>query len=224
MLLDEISKNQDLTQRELSSNLGIALGLINSYLKNLVSKGYVTVSHIPKKRYKYFLTPKGLVERTRLTYAHLRNFTNLYRVARRDFRQLFQAVANSNVTRVGFCGVGEVAEIAYLSLKEVNLELTGVFDDLEGSSGKEVNFFGLTVAPLSEAADAGCELLVITSFQRGDELRKALKQNRVREDAICDISKGGWLKKIDARGPDGNRPDNAKGNVDDNAGDAADGE
>ena len=50
-LLDEISKNHELTQRDLSRKLGVALGLINSYLKNLVSKGYITVSTIPRKRY-----------------------------------------------------------------------------------------------------------------------------------------------------------------------------
>ena len=43
LVLDEISKNGNVTQRDLSKNLGIALGLVNSYIKNLVSKGYVTV-------------------------------------------------------------------------------------------------------------------------------------------------------------------------------------
>jgi len=38
LLLDEISRNNEITQRDLSKRLGIALGLINSYIKNLASK------------------------------------------------------------------------------------------------------------------------------------------------------------------------------------------
>ncbi len=37
LVLDEISRNNDLTQRALSNKLGFALGLINSYIKNLAS-------------------------------------------------------------------------------------------------------------------------------------------------------------------------------------------
>ncbi|MDP2753608.1 MAG: winged helix-turn-helix transcriptional regulator [Nitrospirota bacterium] len=89
LLLDEISKGHPLSQRDLSKRLNIALGLVNSYIKNLVSKGYITIRAIPTKRYAYFLTPKGFAEKTRLTYHHLQNFTNLYREARRDFQKLF---------------------------------------------------------------------------------------------------------------------------------------
>jgi predicted transcriptional regulator len=74
LLLDEISKNNEITQRDLSERLGIALGLINSYIKNLASKGYITISQIPRKRYKYYLTPQGFIEKTRLTYHHLQGF------------------------------------------------------------------------------------------------------------------------------------------------------
>ncbi len=196
LVLDEISRDDSLTQRDLSKRLGIALGLINSYMKNLASKGYITVSQIPRKRYKYYLTPKGFQEKTRLTYAHLRNFTNLYRVARKDFRLLFQAVGRDNVRRIVFCGVDEVTEIAYLSLQEAALELIGVVDDRsEGST-----FFDHEVMPLSGTMMFEPEVVVITSFQRGEELMRALCDAGVDKGMICDISGGGWLKRIRERG------------------------
>ena len=67
-ILDELSNDDSLTQRDLSSRLGIALGLVNSYIKNLVAKGYITVKTIPAKRYAYYLTPKGFAEKTIITY------------------------------------------------------------------------------------------------------------------------------------------------------------
>ena len=193
LLLDEISKDAGVTQRSMSKDLGIALGLINSYVKNLISKGYVTVSGIPKKRYTYYLTPKGFREKTRLTYAHLKNFTNLYRVARKDFSRLFANITErTNIQKVAFSGIDEITEIAYLSLKETTLELAAVFDN--DSAGK--NFFGLTVRPIADVAAIKPDLIVITSFAGSSELKEKLLKAGVDETIICDISTEGCIKKI----------------------------
>jgi predicted transcriptional regulator len=192
-LLDEISKNKDLTQRDLSNKLGVALGLINSYLKNLASKGYITVSTIPKKRYSYYLTPSGFKEKARLTYHHLQNYTNLYRVARKDFRTLFDAISEDPaVESVAFCGIDEITDIAYLSLKEVGVTLSTVIDDkLAGG-----NFFGHEIVSMNDARVASSDLIIITSFKDGDQLAKSLVDGGIDMMKICDISKGGWLKRV----------------------------
>jgi len=193
LLLDEISRNHELTQRDLSKKLGVALGLINSYIKNLASKGYITVSNIPKKRYKYYLTPSGFAEKTRLAYQHLQNFTNLYRTARRDFHTLFGSIKNGKAKRIVFCGVDEVTEIAYLSLKEVGLELHGIVDD----SLAQRKFFGLDVLPLSEASTLGYDIIIITSFAGGERLKEALLDAGVDEKDIRGLNTDGWIKKIE---------------------------
>lgn len=192
LVLDEISKNNEITQRALSKKLGIALGLVNSYLKNLVNKGHVTVSAIPRKRYKYYLTPKGFAEKTRLTYHHLQNFTSLYRVARKDFRALFYHLEDCGVRSVAFCGVDEVAEIAYLSLNEVDIKLFGVLDN-ERAGG---DFFGYSIKPVKEVLSFDAERIVITSFAGADRVIQELKESGLNEDKLIDISKGGWLKRI----------------------------
>lgn len=193
LLLDEISKGNELTQRDLSKSLGVALGLVNSYVKNLVSKGYVTVSQIPRKRFKYYLTPSGFAEKTRLTYQHLQNFTNLYRVARRDFHLLFNHLQNSNIKNIVFCGVDEITEIAFLSLKETDLSLSGIIDI--ASAGKK--FLGQDVYAIEEIRNIGYNIVVITSFQNGEALKKGLFDLGVNEKDIYDISAGSWLKRIE---------------------------
>ena len=160
LLLEELSKGNVVTQRDLSKSLGIALGLINSYLKNLVTKGYITVTAIPKKRYKYYLTPKRITEKTRLTYHHLQNFTNLYKVARRDFQELFHVLEKDGVKDLIFCGVDEVAEIAYLSLKEVNIRLIAIMDDEKAGE----KFFEYDVLSLNRIDEQLREPIVITKF------------------------------------------------------------
>lgn len=193
LLLDEISKNNELTQRDLSKKLGVALGLINSYIKNLASKGYITVSTIPKKRYAYYLTPSGFKEKTRLTYQHLQNFTSLYRVARHDFHTLFHNIKKSAIKRVVFCGVDEVTEIAYLSLKEADLDLAAIVD----VSPRGKRFFGYEVRPPGDLPSIDYDIAIITCFQGEEALKKALLEAGVSEERIYGISEGGWLKKIE---------------------------
>lgn len=170
-LLSEISGEEPLSQRELSRRLGIAVGLVNSYLKNLVSKGFVRVKNFPSNRYAYLLTPQGIAEKSRLAYQHLNYFTSLYTVARQDYLELFRRLERSGVREVVFCGVDEVAEIAYLSLQETGLELVAVMDDERQG---EI-FFGLPVVAL---ADGGKEIrtsFVITSLKRNDKIAEVLR-------------------------------------------------
>ena len=92
LLLSEIEKEEKLSQRELANRLGIALGLVNSYLKNLVNKGFVRVKAFPRNRYGYLLTPKGIAEKSRLAYHHLSYFTSLYTTTRQEYVDLFKRI------------------------------------------------------------------------------------------------------------------------------------
>lgn len=179
-LLSEISGEEPLSQRELSRRLGIAVGLVNSYLKNLVSKGFVRVKNFPSNRYAYLLTPQGIAEKSRLAYQHLSYFTSLYTIARQDYLDLFRRLEASGVREVVFCGVDEVAEVAYLSLHETGLKLAVVMDD--GRVGEQ--FFGLTVLAIKDGAGVGCTPVVVSSLKRRDELLKALLGLGVEEGRV----------------------------------------
>lgn len=169
-LLSELSNDELLSQRELSRRLGIAVGLVNSYLKNLVAKGYIRVKNFPSNRYAYLLTPQGIAEKSRLAYQHLSYFTSLYTVARQDYLDLFCRLKESGVNEVAFCGVDEVAEVAYLSLQESGLILLAVMDDERAGE----NFFGVSVVRISECAKETNLPVVISSLKKRDELKQNL--------------------------------------------------
>ena len=184
LLMEEITREEPVTQRELSRRLDIALGLVNSYLKNLVAKGYVRIKEFPKNRYAYILTPQGIAEKSRLAYQHLSYFTNLYRIARQDYAVLFRSLAAAGVRNVSFCGVDEVAEIAYLSLQETGIVLTAVMDDEKVGEG----FFDRVIVSLAEGMKTGADRFVVTSFKRGNGLRDQLVGLGAGRDAICFVS------------------------------------
>lgn len=180
-LLSEISGEEPLSQRELSRRLGIAVGLVNSYLKNLVSKGFVRVKNFPSNRYAYLLTPQGIAEKSRLAYQHLSYFTSLYTVARQDYLDLFRRLEDSGVREVAFCGVDEVAEIAYLSLQETGLQLVAVMDDERQGE----LFFGILVVSAAQGVTVEPAVLVVTSLKRRDELVQILKDLGVAAGRVC---------------------------------------
>jgi DNA-binding MarR family transcriptional regulator len=179
-ILDELSRNDSLTQRDLSSSLGIALGLVNSYIRNLIKKGFITVKAIPSKRYAYYLTPTGFAEKTRLTYHLLHDYTRIYREAKNNLRQLFKEMSSKGIRKVVFAGSDEVAEIAYITLQETNIELVGVLD--EESAGKE--FFGKKIKSLSALSDLDFDCVVITSYLKREKLYKELLSNGVSKKAV----------------------------------------
>ena len=192
-ILDELSNNDSLTQRDLSSRLGIALGLVNSYIKNLIAKGYITVKTIPRKRYAYYLTPKGFAEKTRLTYDLLHDYTRIYREARTNLKKLFQELRDAGCRRIVFAGADEVAEIAYLSLQEAGLELVAIVDD--DAEGR--NFFGTPIKKLESLRDLDYDIILISTYLKRTELYKQLLDLGVDRNLIR-ISLNGTDEVVDS--------------------------
>jgi DNA-binding MarR family transcriptional regulator len=179
-ILDELSNNDALTQRDLSKRMGIALGLVNSYLKNLIAKGYITVKNIPSKRYAYYLTPNGFAEKSRLAYDLLHDYTRIYREAKNNYRQLFFELERSGEKRIVFAGADEVAEFAYITLQDTKLELAGVVDtDRAGEL-----FFRKEIKTVEHVKNFPNEQIVITSYLKSEMLVKALLQNGIDEKRI----------------------------------------
>ena len=50
-------------QRDLSKKMDISLGMTNMLIRRLVSKGYIRIRQLNKKKTQYILTPKGFTEK-----------------------------------------------------------------------------------------------------------------------------------------------------------------
>ena len=83
-LLESVERDGGTSQRRLAAELGIALGLVNAYLRRCVKKGLVKVAHAPARRYAYYLTPQGFAEKSRLTVEYLSYSFSFFRAARAD--------------------------------------------------------------------------------------------------------------------------------------------
>jgi DNA-binding MarR family transcriptional regulator len=169
-ILTAIGEGRPLTQRDLAQRLGVALGLTNLYLKRLARKGYIKIidfSRKPsaRKRLRYLLTPKGLTEKSRLTYEHVAYSLSLYRRARQTLRESLSQLPEEGLKRIALYGVGEAAELAYLTLKEFGLEPLGVFTRDGGGS-----FLGFPVRSAVSIVDDNPDAIVLASFDRPEPM------------------------------------------------------
>ena len=157
-LLEAVHQDSRVTQRGLASQLGIALGLANIYLKRMIRKGFIKVVNVQPNRITYLITPRGIAEKARLTYEFMDYSLHLYGEVRQHLRLALQNCAEAG-QRVAICGRGEAAELAYLSLKESGLEPVAVFD---GEGGGE--FLGIAVRPLVEHATVDYDLIIVATL------------------------------------------------------------
>jgi len=127
-ILETINNKSDVTQRHIAKNLGVALGLANSYLKRCVNKGFIKIKQVPTNRYLYYLTPNGFAEKSRLTARYLTRSFDFYRDASGSFVKLYNECMIKEWKFLLFCGASELAEIAYIRAQEFDIEIIGTFD------------------------------------------------------------------------------------------------
>ena len=92
-LLESVEQDGAKSQRRLAAELGIAVGLVNAYLNRCIQKGLVKVSQAPARRYAYYLTPQGFVEKSRLSLEYLTYSFRFFRQAKLDCQQCVRARA-----------------------------------------------------------------------------------------------------------------------------------
>jgi len=82
-LLRTVEQDCRLTNRIAARKLGVSLKLAHQLLARMVAKGLLHVRVVHARRWDYFLTPRGLGEKTRLTLEFLDFSMRFYREARR---------------------------------------------------------------------------------------------------------------------------------------------
>ncbi len=168
-LLDAVEQNRAQSQRLLASELGIALGLVNAYLKRCVKKGLVKVRSAPARRYAYYLTPQGFAEKSRLTVDYLSYSFGFFRQAKTDCYHLFKAATARNVGKVLLVGQSDLAEIAALCAMEHGVKIVGVVQ--KGTAKPQ--FIGLPVFEEFDAVTDPFDAVLITDVLRPRETCEA---------------------------------------------------
>lgn len=140
-LLTAVAENGTTSQRSLAGRLGIAVGLANLYVKRCVRKGLIKISQAPARRYAYYLTPAGFVEKSRLTIDFLSTSFGFFRRARSEVEAVLRETQERGWQHVALFGTGELAEVAVIASLDLEIPLVAAIDD----SRNDARFAGLPV-------------------------------------------------------------------------------
>jgi DNA-binding MarR family transcriptional regulator len=173
-LLEELEKNPVISQRELSHKFGIALGVTNACLRRMARKGWIRIRDLNRRRIGYYLTPKGLVEKARLTL-HLISFrVQHYSELKRIVGKRFLEMQHDGIKRIVFYGVSDEMEVAFVTLQGVNLKLVGIVEDDEKVIPQFI--FGYELEPVSRVKELKPDCILITSLSENEKKKVTLKE------------------------------------------------
>jgi DNA-binding MarR family transcriptional regulator len=125
-LLDEIAQDPLVTQASLSNRLNIAVGSVNWYIKRLINRGWIKVSHLDRTRLKYDLTPEGMKVFTQRALSYARNSLKVYGDFRKKAKSLVDEITQKGIRQVYIEGDDELIDILRLTCIEAGIHLLEV--------------------------------------------------------------------------------------------------
>jgi DNA-binding MarR family transcriptional regulator len=161
-VLNSVEHDGDRSQRRIAAELGIALGLVNAYLKRCIKKGLVKVHDVPTRRYAYYLTPQGFAEKSRLTVQYLSDSFSFFRKAKSDCSSVFELAKARDFNRVVLAGQSDLAEIAILCAVEAGVTIVAVVDPVS----ENARFVGVEVCKSFADVKNPFDAIVVTDVKR----------------------------------------------------------
>src|SRR5665213_2782378 len=161
-LLTSVDADGARSQRRIAAELGVALGLVNAYLKRSIKKGLVKVGQAPARRYAYYLTPQGFSEKSRLTVEYLSSSFSLFRKAKEDYCKVFDRAHALGLKRIVLAGKSDLCEIAILCAVDRPIIIVAIVDPNDHASP----FIGVKVVRSYADVNAPFEGIVVTHLTR----------------------------------------------------------
>jgi predicted transcriptional regulator len=127
-LLSEIGQDPMVTQASLSNRLGIAVGSVNWYIKRLIHRGWVKVSHLDRTRLKYDLTKEGMAVFSQRALLYARDSLKVYSDFRKKAKALVAELQQKDIKKVYLEGENEdeTLDILRLTCIEAGIQLSKI--------------------------------------------------------------------------------------------------
>jgi DNA-binding MarR family transcriptional regulator len=171
-LLQAIELKDDISQRHLAQEMGVALGLANSYLKRCVKKGWIKMTTAPANRYLYYLTPNGFAEKARLTAEFFSTSLALFRQSGDEYSGVFDHCVATARPRILLAGLSDLTEIAVMRAMQSDVVLVAIYQP----DSQRSEFFGVPIVDQHIECDS-FDAIVLTSMEQTRDLVAELEQS-----------------------------------------------
>jgi DNA-binding Lrp family transcriptional regulator len=168
----------NLTQSRLAKRIGRSVASVNFALRLLAVKGFIKISGANRRTMRYNLTPRGILQKTRLAYYFLKRQSALYDEARLGLLERLKSVKRDDVQNAGVYGWGPFTELAILFLISNGIRVSAVYVE----DPKAVPFSQTNRIPLRPVEEmAGDEDLIILL----ERLPRAVERTVAAPTLVC---------------------------------------
>ena len=169
-LFNTVENIPDINQRKLARELDISLGLTNTYFQRVLKKGWIRAKQVKPRRWLYFLTPKGALEKSRLSLSYMHRTLESFRELKSKGDEHLRVLSEKGVSGIHLCGENDLTEIISFCFTGLKIELLSVIPEkillVEVEQKKEPKFPELKIG----------EVIMITSLENQDLITELLVQ------------------------------------------------
>ena len=174
-LFNTVESRPEINQRQLARELDVSLGLTNTYFQRVLKKGWVRAKQVKPRRWLYFLTPQGALEKSRLSLSYLHRTLNSFRELKSKGDEHLRILSKKGVRGIYLCGEDDLTEVLSYCFSGFEIELLSVIlekdllDNPEQSSKPafpELKSSELILLASLEHRNSLTELLTQQGFQK----------------------------------------------------------
>lgn len=188
MLLDMIEKNSNITQRDMSATLGVALSMINSYLDEYEANGYINRNYKTVKNVEYNITAKGIERKKLLNISYLNASQKVFNSAKENIVMFLNQIIEKGFKNILLYGAGEVAEILLNVIytdHDIPLRVMGIVDDDRNKQGKYL--VNTKIISSDEIKNIEHDGILIASYTNSKEIYDKLLKLRYNKSKILKL-------------------------------------
>ena len=175
-LFNTVESSPDINQRQLALKLDVFLGLTNTYFQRVLKKGWVRAKQVKPRRWLYFLTPQGVLEKSRLSLSYMHRTLESFRELKSKGDEHLRILSNKGISGIHLCGEDDLTEVLSFCFSGFEIELLSIISekDLLGDSRKN----GKTTLPNLKSG----ELILLASLEHRAPLAELLAQQGLQKN------------------------------------------
>ena len=128
-LFNTVESRPEVNQRQLARELDVSLGLTNTYFQRVLKKGWIRAQQVKPRRWLYFLTPQGALEKSRLSLFYLHRTLNSFRELKSKGDEHLRILSKKGVRGIHLCGDDDLTEVLSYCFSVVKIEMLSVIPE-----------------------------------------------------------------------------------------------
>jgi len=175
----QIKADPSQSQRSLSRNLNISLGLTNSILQNLIHRGWIKAQKLTGRKILYLITPEGMANVSRLMYNRFQETLHYYHYTKDLLTAYLIKLYQQGEKTINIYGTGQLAEITYYAGISTPLKLNAIITDdpsKEKFLGQQTISIEDFLTQYSKHNDLSDQKIIILSTNNPEKLTKEISK------------------------------------------------